>query len=124
MFDRKLSQEAYGAPSVSARAASLPALSAADPEALARVVREHKLADVMAQAFLTIALILAIGAVMLVLGVDRAAAAGLAAVNGSLDAVGVLPLALVMGGFALLFLVRPLKTQPVRVRRERRPPFS
>ncbi|MEP9378453.1 hypothetical protein ABLE91_17185 [Aquabacter sp. CN5-332] len=52
--------------------------SAADPEALARAVRKHKAGDVMTQAALTLALMLAICAVTFVLSVDRAAAMTLA----------------------------------------------
>lgn len=49
-------------------------VSPADPEALARAVRKHKAADVMAQVGLTFALMLAICAVTFVLTVDRASA--------------------------------------------------
>lgn len=52
--------------------------SPADPEALARAVRKHKTGDVMAQAALTLALMLAICAVTFVLSVDRASAMSLA----------------------------------------------
>ncbi len=53
--------------------------SPSDPEALARAVRKHKTGDVMAQAGLTLALMLAICAVTFVLSVDRASAMSLAA---------------------------------------------
>jgi hypothetical protein len=51
--------------------------SAADPDALARVVRNHKTGDAMTQAAITVALMIAICAVTFVLTVDRAAAATL-----------------------------------------------
>ncbi|QTL03712.1 hypothetical protein J5J86_23805 [Aquabacter sp. L1I39] len=51
--------------------------SAADPDALARVVRNHKAGDAMTQAAITVALMVAICAVTFVLTVDRAAAATL-----------------------------------------------
>jgi hypothetical protein len=51
--------------------------SSADPEALARVVRNHKAGDALAQVALTVALMLAICAVTFALSMDRAAAATL-----------------------------------------------
>lgn len=57
-------------------------LSAADPEVLARAVRAHKVGDAFAQAALTLALMLAIGAVAFVLSAERAAAASLLAAGG------------------------------------------
>lgn len=51
--------------------------SAADPDALARVVRNHKAGDAMTQAAITVALMIAICAVTFVLTLDRAAAATL-----------------------------------------------
>ncbi|MFG1462046.1 hypothetical protein V5F77_04020, partial [Xanthobacter sp. DSM 24535] len=49
-------------------------VSCADPDALARAVRNHKAGDALAQAALTIALMLAICAVTVVLSFDRASA--------------------------------------------------
>lgn len=60
------------------------ATSTADPDLLARAVRAHKAGDALAQAAITVALVLAIGAVAFALGVDRAAAAGLVSVGASL----------------------------------------
>lgn len=50
------------------------AMPVADPEVLARAVRAHKVGDAMAQAALTIALMIAIGAVAFVLSATGAAA--------------------------------------------------
>ncbi|MGQ3672846.1 hypothetical protein ACT6QG_10660 [Xanthobacter sp. TB0136] len=49
----------------------------ADPETLARLVREHKRGDALAQLMLSLALIVAIGTVAIVLSVEGASAATL-----------------------------------------------
>ncbi|MDI4656814.1 hypothetical protein [Xanthobacter autotrophicus] len=60
-------------------------VSSADPEMLARAVRDHKVGDALAQAALTFALMLAIGAVAFVLSAEHAAAASQLIVNGVMD---------------------------------------
>lgn len=60
-------------------------ISSADPEMLARAVRDHKLGDAIAQAGLTLALMLAIGAVAFVLSAEHAAAASQVIVDGVID---------------------------------------
>ncbi|MFG1379580.1 hypothetical protein [Xanthobacter autotrophicus] len=77
-------------------------ISSADPELLARAVRDHKLGDALAQAALTFALMLAIGAVAFVLSAEHAAAASQFIVNGVMDhSVILLGLAMV-GAFLLV----------------------
>ncbi|MDI4665100.1 hypothetical protein K9U40_12285 [Xanthobacter autotrophicus] len=75
-------------------------VSSADPEVLARAVRDHKIGDALAQAGLTFALMLAIGAVAFVLSAEHAAASQLI-VNGVIDNSAVL-LGLAMAGSAFL----------------------
>lgn len=96
-----------------------PAFSAADPDTLARAVRAHKAGDAFAQAALTIALMLAIGAVAFVLSSGRAAAAGLLAqdVAGHAATLGALALA---GGALLVAARMTLSRVRVRVRDRRR----
>ncbi|QRG04473.1 hypothetical protein EZH22_14785 [Xanthobacter dioxanivorans] len=88
--------------------------SSADPDVLARAVRAHKLGDAVAQAALTFALMLAIGAVAFVLSAEHAAAASQLIVNGVMDNSAVL-LALAAIGTALLVARRAA----VRVARAR-----
>ncbi|MFG1374000.1 hypothetical protein V5F32_17620 [Xanthobacter oligotrophicus] len=76
-------------------------VSSADPELLARAVRDHKVGDALAQAALTFALMLAIGAVAFVLSAEHAAAASQLIVNGMIDHSGIL-LGLAMAGSVLL----------------------
>ena len=76
-------------------------VSSADPEVLARAVRDHKVGDAIAQACLTFALMLAIGAVAFVLSAEHAAAATQLIMNGVIDHSGIL-LGLAMAGGALL----------------------
>lgn len=78
-----------------------PGVSSADPEVLARAVRDHKVGDALAQAGLTFALMLAIGAVAFVLSAEHAAAASQLIVNGVIDHSGIL-LGLAMAGSVLL----------------------
>lgn len=77
------------------------AVSSADPELLARAVRDHKVGDALAQAALTFALMLAIGAVAFVLSAEHAAAASQLIVNGVIDHSTIL-LGLAMAGTLLL----------------------
>jgi len=96
--------------------------SAADPEALARVVRNHKAGDALAQAALTVALMLAICAVTFALSMDRAAAATLFEGETSMvshalmgtSALAVLGAAVVVA-MALLSRLRQSQPRPVRV---------
>ena len=76
-------------------------VSSADPEVLARAVRDHKVGDALAQAALTFALMLAIGAVAFVRSAEHAAAASQLIVNGVIDYSGIL-LGLAMAGSVLL----------------------
>lgn len=96
-----------------------PAPSPADPEALARAVREHKAGDAFTQAVITLALVLAIGAVAFVLGVDRARASDLAAVSqvfGSGSLIALAGVALAGGTLLIAGLRRPRRAE-ARVRR-------
>lgn len=77
-------------------------VSPADPELLARAVRAHKEGDAVAQAVLTLALVLAIGAVAVVLSVGHAAAASQFIVAGVADNSGMLLALAAMGGALLL----------------------
>lgn len=91
--------------------------SKADPDVLARAVRAHKVGDAMAQAALTIALMVAIGAVAFVLSSGHAAAAGLI-VSGVMDNSAAL---LVVGlcGVALL-VARRVTLRAARIHAARR----
>ena len=101
--------------------------SAADPDALARVVRNHKAGDAMTQVALTVALMIAICAVTFVLTVDRAAAATLLLDNagGSSFAFGIaigaglaaLGIAVVLGHRLQERRTARLRPVPVRARR-------
>ena len=95
-------------PSLDLWSAGPGATSTADPELLARAVRAHRAGDALAQAAITFALVLAIGAVAFALGVDRAAAAGFASVGASLSP-SVLGIALVaaFGALGALALYGP-----------------
>lgn len=84
--------------------------SSADPDVLARAVRAHKLGDAVAQAALTFALMLAIGAVAFVLSAEHAAAASQLIVNGVIDNSAVL-LGLAGGGVVLLLARQVLARQ-------------
>ncbi|WP_296584120.1 hypothetical protein [Xanthobacter sp.] len=75
--------------------------SPADPELLARAVRAHKEGDAMAQAVLTFALMVAIGAVALVLG-GHAAMAGDLIAGGVKESSGFLLSLGAVGGAVLL----------------------
>lgn len=91
--------------------------SAADPEVLARAVRAHKAGDAVAQAALTLALMFAIGTVAFVLSVDRAAAAGLSAVQGVSGPALLVGIALISGGLLAGFAVRHKAVARVATRR-------
>lgn len=96
--------------------------SAADPEVLARAVRAHKVGDALAQAALTFALMLAIGAVAFVLSAEHASAASLLIVNGVIDNSAVL-IGLAGAGTALLLARRAaLRLARVRASETRRRP--
>lgn len=96
-------------------------LSAADPDLLARAVRAHKEGDALAQAALTLALMLAIGAVAFVLSASHAAAASELIVNGVWDHSALL-IALAAIGSALLIARRAARRlSPARIH-DRRPP--
>ena len=97
----------------------MPAGSAshADPEVLARAVRAHKIGDAMAQAALTFALMLAIGAVAFVLSADHAAAASLI-VHSMIDNSAVVA-GIALAGIGLL-VARRAALRLVRVRAQRR----
>jgi len=96
----------------------LSARSEADPDTLARAVRAHKAGDAFAQAALTVALMLAIGAVAFVLSASRASAAGLL-VDGV--AAHALPLLAVAAGAGVLILATSrLSVRTVRVRVQER----
>ncbi|MGR7996348.1 MULTISPECIES: hypothetical protein [unclassified Xanthobacter] len=90
--------------------------SAADPDTLARAVRAHKAGDALAQAALTVALMMAIGAVAVVLSVERAAAAGLL-VRGVIDHSATLAGVAVIGGLLLVATRATLRHARVRARR-------
>lgn len=90
--------------------------SAADPDTLARAVRAHKAGDALAQAALTVALMLAIGAVAFVLSAERAAAAGLL-VRGVMDHSTTLFGVAVVGATLLLATRATLRHVRVRARR-------
>lgn len=92
--------------------------SAADPDTLARVVQAHKTGDAVAQAVLTLALVLAIGAVAVVLSVERASAAGFL-MDGMMDHGATLG-AVALAGSAILLAARSALRQ-IRVRTNGRP---
>ncbi|OYX75680.1 MAG: hypothetical protein B7Y95_01495 [Rhizobiales bacterium 32-66-11] len=102
-------------------------VSSADPEALARAVRNHKAGDALAQVALTIALMLAICAVTVVLSFDRASASVLnaaeATMSSSILSSSLLSLSLfgllALAGAAMLTRMRVARLQPVRVRASR-----
>ncbi|WP_132032943.1 hypothetical protein [Aquabacter spiritensis] len=98
--------------------------SAADPEALARAVRKHKTGDAMAQAALTVALMMAICAVTFVLSVDGAAAFTLGGENSSVASHLLFGASLAATGAVavgiLLWTNVRTRAVPVRVRRSRR----
>lgn len=102
-------------------------VSATDPEVLARAVRAHKIGDALAQAALTFALMLAIGAVAFVLSAEHAAAASLLIVNGVIDNSAVLiglagaGTALLLARRAALRLSRAHVRAPARADAPRRP---
>lgn len=87
--------------------------SAADPDTLARVVQAHKTGDAVAQAVLTLALVLAIGAVAVVLSVERASAAGFL-MRGVMDHSAALAAVAVVGGAVLLATRSALRLIRVR----------
>ncbi len=87
--------------------------SAADPDTLARVVQAHKTGDAVAQAVLTLALVLAIGTVAVVLSVERASAASFL-MRGVMDHSATLGAITVVGG-AILLATRSALRQ-IRVR--------
>ncbi|MFG1478172.1 hypothetical protein V5F53_05825 [Xanthobacter sp. V4C-4] len=95
------------------------ALSAADPDTLARAVRAHKAGDAFAQAALTLALMLAIGAVAFVLSTGRAAAAGVL-VEGVADHAAVLSAVALAGGGLLLAARARMRRARVRADDRRR----
>lgn len=95
------------------------ALSKADPDTLARAVRAHKAGDAFAQAALTVALMVAIGAVAVVLSTGRASAAGLLVAHVSDHAAALAGVALV-GGALLLAARSALRRAKVRVPRRPR----
>ncbi|MFG1397399.1 hypothetical protein [Roseixanthobacter pseudopolyaromaticivorans] len=103
-------------------------VSSADPEALARAVRNHKRGDALAQVALTIALMLAICAVTVVLSFDRASASVLnaaeATMSSSLLSTSLLSLSLLglvaLAGATLMARLRAPRPQPVPVRANRR----
>ncbi|WP_454917593.1 hypothetical protein [Xanthobacter sediminis] len=95
------------------------AYSPADPDTLARAVRAHKAGDAFAQAALTLALMLAIGAVAFVLSSGRAAAAGFL-VEGVADHAAVLSAVAVAGGALLLAAQAHLRRVRVRALNRRR----
>ncbi len=76
---------------------SKPVRPVADPDTLARLVQDHKRGDAMAQAVLSLTLMLAIGAVAVVLSVEGAAAASLAVRGVMGDAATFTTVALVGG---------------------------
>ncbi len=88
--------------------------SPADPELLARAVRAHKEGDALAQAVLTFALMVAIGAVALVLG-GRAAMAGDLIVGSVSDSSGFLLSLGAVGGAILLSAVAARRFATSRV---------
>ena len=99
----------------------MPAVTAshADPEVLARAVRAHKIGDALAQAALTFALMLAIGAVAFVLSADHAAAASLI-VHSMIDNSAVVA-GIALTGIGLLVARRAaLRLARVRAQRQRR----
>lgn len=91
--------------------------SHADPEVLARAVRAHKIGDALAQAALTFALMLAIGAVAFVLSADHAAAASLI-VHSMIDNSAVVA-GIALAGIGLL-VARRAALRLVRVRAPQR----
>lgn len=91
------------------------ATSNADPEMLARAVRAHKAGDAFAQAAITFALMIAIGAVAFVLSSDRAAAADFVTQGGFGN--WLLAGALAMVGGTLLARRLVLKAAQVSARR-------
>lgn len=93
--------------------------SAADPDTLARAVRAHKAGDAFAQAALTLALMLAIGAVAFVLSSARAAAAGFL-VEGVADHAATLSAVVVAGGALLLATRADLRRARARASDRRR----
>ncbi len=95
------------------------AKSNADPEMLARAVRAHKAGDAFAQAAITFALMLAIGAVAFVLSSDRAAAADLVAQSGVGSWAAVSAVAII-GGALLLARSLTLKVARASARGRRR----
>lgn len=107
-----------------------PGPSTADPEALARMVRTHKVSDALAQIVLSLVLMAAICTVAFVLTLDRAAAADLAWNIASPSTSPSFTIALVIGfGVAAMIAaifaghrlnenrVARLRLAPVRVRR-------
>lgn len=64
-----------------------PPVSPTDPELLARAVKAHKAGDALAQMVIAATLVLAICAVMMVLGTERAAAAS-SLLRGGADGIG------------------------------------
>jgi len=93
--------------------------SHADPEVLARAVRAHKIGDAVAQAALTFALMLAIGAVAFVLSADHAAAASFI-VHSMIDNSAVVA-GIALAGVGLLVARRAaLRLARVRAQRRRR----
>lgn len=97
-----------------------PPLSAADPEVLARAVRAHKVGDAFAQAALTFALMLAIGAVAFVLSAERAAAASLLAGGALTGHVAAVALAAVCAASFVLLLAGGRARRRAEVRASRR----
>lgn len=93
--------------------------SAADPDTLARAVRAHKAGDAFAQAALTVALMLAIGAVAFVLSTGRAAASGFLAEGMASHAATLAALA-VAGGALIVATRVALRRLPARVQHRRR----
>lgn len=91
--------------------------SKADPDVLARAVRAHKVGDALAQAALTFALMIAIGAVAFVLSSGHAAAA-VSVVSTVVDNSAAL-LAVAAIGAALL-VVRRATLRVARVHAARR----
>ncbi len=89
--------------------------STADPDTLARVVQAHKTGDAVAQAVLTLALVLAIGTVAIVLSVERASAAGFL-MRGVMDHSATFGAVAVVGGAVLLATRSALRQIRVRAR--------
>ncbi|MEP9352621.1 hypothetical protein ABLE93_03375 [Xanthobacter sp. KR7-65] len=89
--------------------------SPADPDVLARAVRAHKEGDAVAQALLTLALMLAIGAVAVVLSVGHAAAASQLIVNGMWDHSAVLLVLAAVGTGALFAIRYARRAAPARI---------